>query len=68
MPSTAFLGLPLAHYTTFYFRYSFLLIPFVCLLFIKVSRAHSLILQVIIFLPYLRFPEMGLLTQFINLI
>ena len=50
MPSTAFLGLPLAHYITICFNYSFLTNIFSMSPFDKVSRAHSLTLGVIIFL------------------
>ena len=43
MPSTAFLGLPLAHYITIYSNYSFLTNFLSMPPFEKVSRAHTLI-------------------------
>ena len=52
MPSAALLGLPLAHYITICFNYSFLTNFLSMPPFNTVSRAHSLILQVIIFLSF----------------
>ena len=66
MPSTAFLGLPLAHYITFYFDYSFLLILSVYLLFVNVSRALINSMSNYL-LNFFRSPEISLLAQLINL-